>query len=76
MESNNNSSWIGTARRRMIVLACIIAVVTLFWVMLLLYTNLPTIALVGIGLVCLVLLSLATAWTAMAAPSRRSGPED
>ncbi len=73
MGSENNQSWVGTVRNRMIVLACLIAVVTLLWVVLLLYTNLPTIALAGIALVSLVLLSVATAWAAIAAPNRGSG---
>jgi len=75
VESKNNAPWIGRVRNRMIVLAGLIAVVTLFWVVLLLYTNLPTVALVGIGLICLVSLSIATAWTAIALPGRSSGTE-
>jgi len=72
VESENNVSWVGTARRRMIVVAALIAVVTLVWVALLMYTNLPTIALGAIALVSLVLLSVATAWAAIAAPNRSS----
>lgn len=73
MKSETNRSWVVTARRRSIIVAALIAIVTLFWVVLLLYTNLPTIALAGVGLVCLVLLSVATAWAAMAGPKR---PQD
>lgn len=73
MESKNNVSWIGTAGRRTIIVASLIAVVTLFWVALLVYTNLPTVALVGIALISLLLLSIATAWAAIAVPARRSG---
>lgn len=70
---NNKGSWVGTAGRRVIVTAALIAIVTLFWVVLLLYTNLPTLALAGIALVSIALLSTATAWTAIATPRRRSG---
>lgn len=75
MKSENNGSWVGTARRRSIIVAALIAIVTLFWVVLLLYTNLPTIALAGVALVCLVLLSVATAWAAIAVPRRSPGSD-
>jgi len=75
VKSENNGSWVGTARRRSIIVAALIAIVTLFWVVLLLYTNLPTLALAGVALVCLVLLSVATAWAAIAVPRRRSGSD-
>jgi hypothetical protein len=60
------------ASRRAVLVAALIAIVTLFWVALLVYTNLPTMAMAGIALVSLLLLSVATAWAAMAVPGRRS----
>ena len=56
--------------KRALILTVMIVAVTFFWVLMLLYTNLPTWAMAGIGLLCLLVLSLATAWTAMAFPSR------
>ncbi len=60
-----------TARRRSMILAALIAVVTLFWALMLVNTNLPTLALVAIAVVSLALLSVATAWTAIAFPQRK-----
>jgi apolipoprotein N-acyltransferase len=72
VESDNKTSWIGTAGRRVVLVAALIAVLTLFWVLLLLYTNLPTIALAAIAVVGLLLLAVATAWAASAVPRRSS----
>lgn len=74
MESDNKTSWIGTAGRRVVLVAALIAVLTLFWVLLLLYTNLPTIALAAIAVVGLLLLAVATAWAASAVPRRSAQP--
>ena len=63
---------LSAVRNRSLMLTALIVVVTLFWVVMLLYTNLPTIALAGIGLLSLLLLSVATAWTAMAVPNRKA----
>ena len=68
MSTNTNSSWIKSAGRRTILVAALIAVVTLFWVALLHYTNLPMLAMAGIALVSIALLSVAVAWAAMAVP--------
>ncbi len=73
MQDTNEKSGMSTAGRRSIILATLIVVVTFVWALLLLYTNLPMLALGGIALLSLVLLSVATAWTAMAFPSRSSG---
>ena len=70
MQNTNDKSGMSAAGRRSIILATLIVVVTFLWVLLLLYTNLPMLALGGIALLSLVLLSVATAWTAMAFPSR------
>jgi hypothetical protein len=72
VQDDNTKTGMSTAGRRSIILATLIVVVTFFWVLLLLYTNLPTLVLGGIALLSLVLLSVATAWTAMAFPSRGS----
>ena len=68
MQTNDHTTDMGSLRRRSILLAALIVIVTLFWVVMLLYTNLPTIAMAGIGLISLLLLAVATAWTAMAVP--------
>jgi len=57
-------------RRRPLLLTVLIVIITFFWILLMLYTNLPTLAMAGIGLVSLLVLAVATAWTAMAFPSR------
>ena len=72
MQDPNEKIGMSTAGRRSIILATLIVVVTFLWVLLLLYTNLSTLILGGIALLSLVLLSVATAWTAMAFPSRNS----
>ena len=73
MQDTNEKSGMSTAGRRSIILATLIVVVTFVWALLLLYTNLSMLALGAIALLSLVLLSVATAWTAMAFPSRNSG---
>ncbi len=70
MTANDTNKGFGTRGQRALILTVLIVTVTFFWVLLLLYTNLPTLALAGIGMVCLLVLSVATAWTAMAFPSR------
>jgi len=61
--------------RRAILLVALIVIVTLFWVLMLAYTNLPIIALFGIGVVSIALLAVATAWTAMALPKNSGQTE-
>lgn len=73
MAGNDAKTGFGTRGQRAIVLTILIVTVTFFWVLILLHTNLPTIALTGIGLLSLLVLSVATAWTAMAFPSRSGG---
>jgi len=41
--------------------------------LILMYTNLPTMALAGIGLLSLIVLAVGTAWTAMAYPGSKRG---
>jgi hypothetical protein len=72
MHDAKKKTGMSAAARRYIILAALIVVVTFLWVLLLLYTNLPMLALGGIALLSLVLLSVATAWTAMAFPGRSS----
>lgn len=72
MEAKDKNTGLGAVRNRSLILTALIVVVTLFWVLMLLYTNLPMIALAGIGLLSLLLLSVATAWTAMAVPQRNA----
>jgi tryptophan-rich sensory protein len=59
-----------SARRRSMILAALIVVVTMFWALMLFNTNLPTLALAAIAVVSLALLAVATAWTAIAFPRR------
>ncbi len=66
-DANNDGSVRG---RRSLILTVLIVSVTFFWVLILTYTDLPMIALAGIGVLSLLLLSVATAWTTMAFPSR------
>lgn len=70
MTAHDTNKGFGTRGQRALILTVLIVTVTFFWILLLLYTNLPTLALAGIGLVCLLVLSVATAWTAMAFPKR------
>lgn len=70
MTANDSNNGLGTRGKRALILTVLLVAVTFFWVLMLLYTNLPVWAMAGIGLVSLLLLSLATAWTAMAFPSR------
>lgn len=74
MQATNQTPGISIARRRSLILASLIVVVTLFWVLLLYFTNLPTLALAGIGLLSILTLSVGTAWTALAIP-RSAGQE-
>ncbi|NKI36565.1 hypothetical protein HFP89_15445 [Wenzhouxiangella sp. XN79A] len=80
MEPDKNTSWVGTAGFRTVIVVALIAVLTPFWVYLVFFTNLPELALAGIALVILLILSTATAWTAIAVPNRQSdddsGPID
>lgn len=70
MQTNNTKKGLGTRGQRAFILAALIVIVTFSWVLMLMYTSLPTLALVGIALLSLLVLSLATAWTAMAFPGR------
>lgn len=70
MQSNDTNTVAGAAGRRSIILTLLVVAVTFFWVLILLYTNLPTAALAGVAVLSILLLSVATAWTAMAFPSR------
>jgi MFS superfamily sulfate permease-like transporter len=61
---------------RAIVLVILIAVVVPFWIYLVFFTQLPMAALAGIALVILLLLSTATAWSAMAIHKRPDDQDD
>lgn len=74
MQKQDETTGMSAALRRSLILVALIIVVTLFWVLMLLFTNLPTAALGVIAAVSIVLLSLATAWTATALP--RPGSTD
>jgi len=76
MTSDNKTTWIRTAALRTIVTSALIVVVTMFWVYLLFYTNISMLALSGIALVCLLLLSAASAWATTAIPRRDSHGHD
>lgn len=70
MEPEKHGSWVGTAGLRTIIVVTLIAVLTPFWIYLVFFTNLPELALAGIALLILLILSTATAWTAIAVPGR------
>jgi len=70
VEPEKNGSWVGTAGFRTIIVVTLIAVLTPFWIYLVFFTDLPELALAGIALLILLILSTATAWTAIAVPSR------
>jgi hypothetical protein len=75
VQTQDQSSGFSTAQRRLLILAVLIVTVTLFWVLLLYFTNLPTVALVAVGLLSLVTLSIGAAWAAMALPGKDTGGE-
>lgn len=72
----NDPSWIRTATFRTIILVVLIGVVVPFWIYLVFFTNLPMLVLAVIALVMLLLLSTATAWSAIAIPRRDSEGDD
>lgn len=55
---------------RALILTVLIVAVTFFWVLMLVQGGLPGWALAGIAVLSLVVLAVATAWTAMAFPGR------
>lgn len=70
MPTTDQTTGFSAARRRSLILASLIVIVTLFWVLLLNFTNLPTIALGAVAVISLITLSIGTAWAAMALPGR------
>lgn len=70
MAGNKAKTGSGGRSHRALILTVMIVLVTFFWVVILLNSNLPTLALVGFGLLSLAVLAVATAWTAVAFPSR------
>ena len=70
MQDKTNAARWRTVRRRGMVLIPLIVVVSLFWVLMLYFTNLPWPVLAVIAFLSLTLLSVTTAWTAMAMPGR------
>lgn len=71
MASNDNDKSMGARAVRVLITTALIVVVTFFWVLMLVYTNLPVLVLAAIALVSLLTLSVATAWTAIAFPKRK-----
>lgn len=70
MADNKAKTGSNGRSHRALILTVMIVLVTFFWVVILLNTNLPILALVGIGLLSVLVLAVATAWTAVAFPSR------
>jgi len=68
-----NNAWIAEAGRRAIMLAVLIVLITLFWVSMLVYSNLPTMMLGVFALLSMLVLSMATAWAVIAIPDSDSG---
>ncbi|MFN2328770.1 MAG: hypothetical protein ABR612_07625 [Chromatocurvus sp.] len=68
MQKTSETRSARSVRNRALILFSLIVVVTLLWVLLLMYTNLPVLVLAIVGLLSLFLLSVATAWMVMAVP--------
>lgn len=73
MQNEQNLSWMSTAGRRTVLVASLIALVTLFWVILLVNANLSFAVMAAIGVVSVLLLATAVAWAASALPRRNAG---
>ena len=72
METGSNLSWMSTAGRRTVIVTSLIAVLTLFWVLLLVNVNVPALALGAFALASVLLLAVASAWAAFALPHRNA----
>lgn len=68
MENKRNLSWMTTAGRRTVLVSSLIALVSLFWVALLVNASLPTAAMIAIAGLSVLLLSTAVAWAASSMP--------
>jgi hypothetical protein len=70
MQNEQNLSWMSTAGRRTVLVSSLIALVSLFWVILLVNANLSFAVMAAIAVVSVLLLSTAVAWAASALPRR------
>lgn len=73
MQNEQNMYWMSTAGKRTVLVSSLIALVTLFWVVLLVNANLSAFVMAGIALVSVLLLATAVAWAASALPRRNAG---
>ncbi|NKI36567.1 hypothetical protein HFP89_15455 [Wenzhouxiangella sp. XN79A] len=73
MQNEQNMSWMSTAGKRTVLVSSLIALVSLFWVILLVNANLSVAAMAAIAVVSVLLLSTAVAWAASALPRRNAG---
>lgn len=72
MQNEQNLSWMSTAGRRTVLVSSLIALVSLFWVILLVNANLSFAVMAAIAVVSVLLLSTAVAWAASALPRRNA----
>lgn len=70
MQNEQKMSWMGTAGKRTVLVSSLIALVTLFWVILLVNANLSMAVMAGIAVLSVLLLATAVAWAASALPRR------
>ena len=74
MQAKDTTKGSGAAIWRALILTVLIVVIPFFWIVVLFFTDLSLLVLAVIALLCLLLLSVATAWTAIAFPSRSDKP--
>ncbi|MEM8547087.1 MAG: hypothetical protein AAGF46_02875 [Pseudomonadota bacterium] len=72
MAFEEKPNWKRTAGLRFIVLTLLIAVLTPFYLFVLLYLNLPLIITAALGLIIILMYSIATAYAAIAIPEQQS----
>jgi hypothetical protein len=70
MNNLQSPSWLDAAGRRTVLVASLLALVSLFWATVLVSTQLSTSFVVAIAALNVLLLSIAVAWAASALPKR------
>jgi hypothetical protein len=70
MNNLRRPSWLDAAGRRTVLVASLLALVSLFWATVLVSTQLSTSFVVAIAALNVLLLSIAVAWAASALPKR------
>lgn len=70
MNEKESLTWLDAAGRRTVLVASLLALVSLFWATLLVSTHLSTSFVVAVAALNVVILSIAVAWAASALPKR------